>query len=759
MRESNTEMGTIMKKQSVELLAPAGNYECFQAAMNAGADAVYLGGTKFGARAYAGNFTEQEIIRAIRTAHILQKKVYLTVNTLVKEKEFAELVPYIKPFYEAGLDGAIIQDFGVLKSLGRHFPGMELHASTQMTVTGAYGAKLLKEQGVCRVVPARELSLEEISEIKKETGLEIEAFVHGAMCYAYSGQCLFSSILGGRSGNRGRCAGPCRLPYKTMDNKTAYPLSLKDMYTLSMIPKLLQAGIDSFKIEGRMKSPEYVAGVTALYRKYMDLYLKNSDDSFAIDKKDEDILRKLYIRTDICHGYYEQHNGKNMVTIKEPGYSGCDQEVLQDIQARFLTNRRTRPILGRITVKAGEPAHLELFTQVDLNQEGTQNAEVLHAEAWSETVSIAQNRPLSTEEIENRMGKMGDTQFRLEKLEVETDGKSFLPVKALNELRRVACGKLEEIICATDRDRRQSLNTDEETKKLPEERDRMDGVKLPSASSGAALYVLASTVEQIKAVTAHTEIEGIYVSADIFLAQKEEQDRIVLLLQEYKKPCFLAMPPILRKRSYHYLKQLEKLLSQPLWQGVLVRNLETVEWLREIGYTGCLIADYSLYAWNREADSFLERYFQRNTVPLELNRKEIKQLQEPEKREIVVYGRIPLMYSANCVQKTLGRCEAVIDGTHRVYYLTDRYQNQFPVLQNCLHCFNILYNTVPMSLHTNKKVLFEEGFAAYRIEFTMENKDETNSILQYYIKTMVQGKEMEFPIENYTNGHYKRGVE
>lgn len=244
----------------VELLAPAGNPEGFYGAIHAGADAVYLGGERFGARAYADNFTAEEIIACIRYAHIWGRRVYLTVNTLVKETEFEELFPYLQPLYKAGLDGVIVQDIGVFCFIRDHFPGLELHVSTQMTLTGTYGAELLKEMGAVRIVPARELSLSEIRELKTATGLQVETFIHGAMCYCYSGQCLFSSILGGRSGNRGRCAQPCRLPFQVEhEGKTSavcYPLSLKDMCTIEHIPELLDAGIDSFKIEGRMKKPE-----------------------------------------------------------------------------------------------------------------------------------------------------------------------------------------------------------------------------------------------------------------------------------------------------------------------------------------------------------------------------------------------------------------------------------------------------------------------------------------------------------------------
>lgn len=282
----HTQQRMSMRNKKVELLAPAGNAEAFYGAVHAGADAIYLGGNRFGARAYAENFSEDELVDCIRYAHLLGRKVYLTVNTLVKESEFSELYEYLMPYYRAGLDGVIIQDMGVFAFIRDAFPQMELHGSTQMTITGEYGAEFLKKQGACRVVPARELSLEEIRRIKEVTGMEIECFIHGAMCYCYSGQCLFSSILGGRSGNRGRCAQPCRLPYTVGGNRReCYPLSLKDMCTIENIPELIDAGIDSFKIEGRMKKPEYAAGVTAVYRKYIDKYYEKPGKSFPFQGK------------------------------------------------------------------------------------------------------------------------------------------------------------------------------------------------------------------------------------------------------------------------------------------------------------------------------------------------------------------------------------------------------------------------------------------------------------------------------------------
>lgn len=737
----------INNKKKVELLAPAGDFSCFMAAMNAGADAVYLGGSKFGARAYANNFSQEEIIEALKIAHLFGKRIYLTVNTLVKEKEISELVPYIQPLYDAGLDGVIIQDLGVFQVLKKHFPGLELHASTQMTITGIHGARFLKDLGACRIVPARELSLEELTDIKRETGLEIETFIHGAMCYGYSGQCLLSSILGGRSGNRGRCAGPCRLPYKNAKGDTIYPLSLKDMYTLPLVPKLIEAGIDSFKIEGRMKSPEYVAGVTAMYRKYIDLYLANPDKPYKVSAEDEAILRGLYIRSDTCTGYYTQHNHKSMVTLKEPGYSGCSEEVLQNIRNQYLNTKKTLPIHGSIRIMQNEPAQLTLYYQD------------IEVSVTGEQVSAAMNRPLLEEDITNKVCKLGDTYFQMDKLTVETDHTSFMPVKALNELRRQACLALEDAILEPFLKRMVS-----EEVVAPKYMDLQMQEKTEQAKK--ALYVLVSTYEQFITVLENTEngrIQGVYISSDLLLEQNSE--KILKRMQDQSNiKYYLAMPCIVRKRSYSHLEKLAVYLKDSLFSGVLVRNMETFQWLQVTGYKGELIADYSVYAWNQETLKLYESLFDRTTLPVELNKKEIYSLGNIEANEMLIYGRLPLMYSANCVRKTLEHCENKTDTKPAVFYLTDRYQNRFPILQNCLHCYNILYNTVPMSLHSQLKTLLSCNCNVYRMEFTLENEVETKEILSYYFDAFAcyeKGKECskDFPYQQFTNGHYKRGVE
>ena len=333
-----------MEKRKVEILAPAGSYESMVAAVNAGANAVYIGGSRFGARAYADNLDEEAMIRAIDFVHLHNCRIYMTVNTLVKEKELPELYGYLKPYYEAGLDAVLVQDLGVFSYIREHFPDLPLHISTQMTVTGKYSAADLKRMGAVRVVPARELSLKEIREISEATGLEVETFVHGALCYCYSGQCLFSSLIGGRSGNRGRCAQTCRLPFdvekgdKVLGGKNEkYVLSLKDLCTLDLLPEILEAGVCSLKIEGRMKSPRYTAGVVSIYRKYVDMYLAHGRSGYRVDPADRRALLELFDRGGQSEGYYKEHNGRDMVVLKEkPAFREPDQELFDRLDRTYV---------------------------------------------------------------------------------------------------------------------------------------------------------------------------------------------------------------------------------------------------------------------------------------------------------------------------------------------------------------------------------------------------------------------------------------
>lgn len=480
-----------------EVLAPAGTYECFRAAINAGADAVYLGGSMFGARAFAGNFEEAELIKAIRTAHLYGRKVYLTVNTLLRNDELEKLVQYVKPYYEEGLDAVIVQDYGVFAVLREAFPGLDLHASTQMTITGKYGAQLLKDMGAARVVPARELSAKEIRDIYDNVDVEIESFVHGALCYCYSGQCLLSSMIGGRSGNRGRCAQPCRLTYSANGISEKYLLSPKDMCTIEAVPDILDAGVYSLKIEGRMKSPEYVAGVSYAYRKYVDMYLEKGRDGYRVEEQDIRQLMDLYNRGGFCKGYYYAQNDKSMMTFDRPNHQGIvignikngelilsqevnpgdvlefpdgseyttptgkksgrlalpkgvlknpkngaavyrtrNNELLGQLRAGYIDNDIKIPVRMEIFLKSGERACLKLLS-------GDKELVV-----YGDVLEPSDKRPAVREDVVKQLKKLGGTAFSSDEGSIVTDiqGSPFVLVRLLNDLRRNALEELESML-------------------------------------------------------------------------------------------------------------------------------------------------------------------------------------------------------------------------------------------------------------------------------------------------------------------------
>lgn len=734
----------------VELLSPAGNYEAFLGAVNAGADAVYLGGERFGARAYADNFDTEQMIRALHVAHFYGKKIYLTVNTLLKERELAELSAYLAPFWEAGLDGVIVQDFGVFRHIREQFPGLPLHVSTQMTVTGVRGAAFLKAQGARRIVPARELSLEEVRKIKEEAGVEVECFIHGAMCYCYSGQCLFSSILGGRSGNRGRCAQPCRLPYEIYEGEkrlsgSGYPLSLKDMCTLEYLPKLLEAGIDSFKIEGRMKRPEYAAGVTAIYRKYIDLYDREGAEGYQVDPADMDKLRRLYIRSEIQTGYYERHNGKEMVTLDAPGYSGSDETFLAQIREKYLREPDKMQVRMRAKVKVGEPLGLRITTALESEQASV--------EVSGEIVQQAKNAPLTEETVRKQLQKTGESFVNVTSCEVVLEGEGFVPVKALNELRRAAVSAFEQALIAG-----RSIDRPSQSVEKPGETGKasVTQTKLPVTDC------LVSSLEQLRAVMEWGRCRRVYVESDLLLSQREE---ILPLLRreapENGMEWYLALPYVLRERDKAWMERLTACLSEKetLFSGVLVRNLEELgtvrSWMRErtdVFGAYAVVPDAGVYCFNAAAVGFLSEFMGEITVPYELNAKEAAHLVRAAREQevpanLIVYSRIPMMVTANCLRKTAGQCRE--DGkARRQFFLKDRQGAIFPVEINCDHCYNVLYNSVPYSLHGAKKERDRIGAAAFRYDFTIETGEQCRRIL-----------EGEFPFLDYTAGHCKRGVE
>ena len=483
----------IKRDKRVELLAPAGSFQSVVAAVNAGADAVYMGGRRFGARAYADSAQaegEDMVMEAIRYCHLFSVKLYMTVNILFKDDELKELFSYIKPYYEAGVDGLIMQDLGAVRVIRSMFPDLEVHASTQQTITSVAGARMAQRFGMTRAVVSRELSLQEIRKIHDESGMELEVFCHGAMCYSYSGACFMSSLLGGRSGNRGRCAGTCRLCYETAGQK-GYYLSMKDMQTIELLPELIEAGAYSFKIEGRMKSPVYTAGVVSVCRKYLDLALdcidrkraaakhtvggaaesqadaaernvesaadakgrnrmgtggQKSDLSgatmsggsvpeYRVAEEDLRTLREIFDRGGTSN-YLKKHNGADMIALSEKKFRAVDQTVTDRIQAAYIDRNRTITVDATMDMTVGAPAVLTL----------SDAAGRMVIAVSEDLVLPAEQRPVQATEVEARLRKTGGTAFTLGNVQVSVHGDAFYPVGRLNELRRTALAMYEEEI-------------------------------------------------------------------------------------------------------------------------------------------------------------------------------------------------------------------------------------------------------------------------------------------------------------------------
>lgn len=744
-RNMQTEWRGFMRGQQVEILAPAGSYESMTAAIAAGADAVYIGGSRFGARAYADNLGEDRMLEAIDYAHLHGCHLYMTVNTLVKEGELGELDGYLRPYYERGLDAVIVQDLGVFAYVRKHFPDMPVHASTQMTITGAYGAKVLYDLGAARVVTARELSLEEIRRIHETVDVEIESFVHGALCYCYSGQCLFSSLVGGRSGNRGRCAQPCRLPYDVKRDgqvlnkgNEKYVLSLKDLCTLDLIPDMIEAGIFSLKIEGRMKSPRYTAGVVSIYRKYVDRYLEWGRKGYRVEDADRKALLELFDRGGFTEGYYTKHNGADMVAKKEkPAFRQGNEDLFRYLDETYVLKKQQEAITGNVVMKEGLPVRMTLRCKgAEVTVEG-------------DVVQTAMNQPVTAEKLEKQMKKTGNTPFVFEKLDVVVEGAGFLPVQALNELRRCGMERLEEEILKAYR-------------RAPDRREESGKagcyagtVKKSAAeiSESLELHVLLGNSKCLNVVLHSPDVTEVMVESDGF--SPENWKETVERCHEAGKRCVLAMPPIFRTEAVRYFDRNLEYVKGAGFDSLLVRALEEVEYLKEKGMDMAWIADHNLYTFNHlAAELITSQGASRITLPLELNSRELEAA-GCHGRELVGYGYLPMMISAQCIKRTVDGCNKKPE----LLMLKDRTGKELPVQNHCVFCYNTIYNTSPLSLLGQEDLVGRLKPGAIRLQFAMETPEQTGRIVKVYGDSFLRGEACESPIREFTRGHMKRGVE
>ena len=802
-------------KDRVEILAPAGSMECLKAAIAAGADAIYTGGALFGARAYAHNLTEEELLEAIDYVHLHGRRLYLTVNTLIKDREMEkQMYDYLLPYYRQGLDAVIVQDIGLFRFIRKHFPDLPIHASTQMTLTGVDGAKFLEKEGAQRIVTSRELSMAEVKKIADETELEIESFVHGALCYCYSGQCLFSSFIGGRSGNRGQCAQPCRLLYRTPEAKRPqYLLSLKDICTLELIPEMIESGIYSFKIEGRMKKPEYAAAVAFQYRKYADLYLKYYEEcpaeedpaayamkKYRVREEDRQMLLDLYNRGGFHTGYYHTQNGREMISLNRPNHAGVPAvKVLakkgRNVTAKALTDLYPQDIIelpmrkGREkadnytckdAVRKGMNVQIPVFadtpfkmdeiwmrtrnsTLIDTLREEFVNGKIkericgtfrlypqekatltvkcrdAEITVAGEKAQEALSQPMSRERIEKQLRKTGNTEFEFSFLKAEIGEKVFLPMQSLNELRREALETLEKVICEKYRRSGEVKDPEEDKTELSMEEEVLSGW---TAS--------VRTAEQMEVILEEEAIGRIYADCTMFprIWEKDSYVEWITKVHAAGKEIYLVMPYIFRERTRKQYEAAYNRIFGAGWDGILIANYESFAFLKEHGYTGRIMTDYNLYEFNQESRKFWkEKGVFEFTAPVELTERVLQDLRVKD-GEVIVYGYLPMMISAGCIQKTTRGCLKKSGQTT----ITDRYRNPFVVKNECDYCYNILYNYVPLYLGDRMEEVYQIGPGRIRLMFTTERQQEVRQILSAYF----EGKEL--PEGTYTRGHWKRGI-
>lgn len=805
-----------------ELLAPAGSYEIMKQAFQAGADAVYLGGPYFGARAYAANLTEDELLYGIEYAKLHHKKLYLTVNTLFKNEDIDRLFAYLKAPYEAGLDAVIVQDFGVLSVLRDAFPGMELHASTQMSITSSYGAELLRTMGVNRIVPARELGIEELRRLKQDTGMELEVFVHGALCYSYSGHCLLSSMIGGRSGNRGRCAQPCRQLYSLPDGRSGYYLSPKDLCALPVLPELMEAGMDSFKIEGRMKKPEYVIGAVDAYRRAIDAWADHQKSDWEAE---QERLADIYNRGNFTEGYFHCRNGKNMMAMERNHHNGILLGTVHSVkenQIRIRLNRDMNPgdileirgcsqnnnqVLTELTAgtggSAGEIVSLkgrqlrqihsgdwvyrtknnQLCKELLRNNEAQVLKEkinvsvtlkkdlsaMIKAVCGEITVTVsggivtrAEKQPLTREAVLEKLYKLGDAPFVIASVELDMDEDCFYSMKEWNQLRRRALAELEMQCSSVGR------------RIIPEEVSwagiHSDGQEPGDRNSEQRMLFAAgiSTREQFDCVLGADSIQRMDLEADAFSIQ--ELDEMLAAVHEKGKSGYISLPRMFR---IEYEPELLELLELPA-EGYVVRTIDFFAFVRARKPEASIVCDYSVYAYNREA---ADAYFRLSrtlssgtaavhlTLPVEFNQSELQTLLQDTPScswEWILYGAQPVMVTAQCSQRNCNG-NTCSQRTHAVskpddLFFQNSHGDRLRIHPICKFCYNVVYQYQPVCLFSVRDALSLSTIRTCRIQFTIENRAETVAVLQL-LNGQSEMQGSTSPDWSRYTGHYRKGIE
>lgn len=785
-----------MKK--VELLAPAGSMESMIAAINKGADAIYLGGDKFSARAYASNFDKPTMEKAVDYAHSYGIPVYVTINTLIKESEFNEAIDYIGFLYKIGVDAIIMQDTGVLNKVREVYPDLEIHASTQMSIHNAEGALFFRDNGFKRIVLSRELSLDEIKYISTDLGIETEMFVHGALCVSYSGQCLMSSVIGGRSGNRGKCAQGCRLPYtltRDSDNKQVkgYLLSPKDMCTIENIKDIIDTGTYSLKVEGRMKKPEYVAGVIESYRASVDEALENKKNNGKERKK---VLLQLFNREGFSNAYLYKNNGKDMMAYKTPkntgvflGKIGKNSEIIleQDLVLRdgirigeegftlskmilngkevseahagdsvtmypkkykkgdecyrmsdtklFNTLKKSYEKLygKKINLTANVKFRVGMSLEILINYNGKTYRKS------GEAVEVAQSSPLDMGRVEKNLKKSGEIPYQIETVIFDDFEDGFMPMSAINNLRRDI---LDEIVNTEIQKYKKEIKPVDVQNKQEEERPEVE-----------SLFVKVTTKEQLKAAI---DTKAPAIAINIFGKNQNTLNKSAFNnLEGYEGGVYLETPNIIKSEFETVCKIIDSLKDK--LTGLVTGNMGIVNRYKNSELK--IIGGYKLNIFNGEALKFNNKSIAATCLSIELNRKEIKSVLDKENKgaQFFIYGKPEVMINEYCpIGSTFGErsskkeCNSAC--VTNTFKLTDRVNENFTVGTD-IFCRSYIYNPVPINLTSELKDIKSLGINSFRADFIDESYEQTKEVIEAIMS------EKSLKMDKFTKGQYRKGVE
>lgn len=788
----------MMMIKQPELLAPVGKIESFYAAIENGANAVYVGGKQFSARQFANNLDRKELKKLVEYAKLRSVKVYVTINTLIKNDELDELAAYVDYLCQIGVDALIVQDFGVARMVKKYFPFMPIHASTQMTAHSKEDVEFLKECGYERVVLARELTLQEIENIKREVDIEIEVFIHGALCVSYSGQCLMSSMIGGRSGNRGRCAQPCRLPYKlgngkikVSDDNGDYLMSPKDIQALEALPKLIEIGVESFKIEGRMKTAEYVASVVRVYRKYLDLAL--ASEEYKVSQEDSNELLSVFNRGGFTKGYFTEKPGKSMMSTRSPKNSGL-----------FIGKVVSYHPSGKVNIKTGIKLNpgdgIEIWTQ-DKNHVGTGITKSIDKEAVFEVlikgnitkgdhvylsknhgllkelsqsyknrnrksaISVkleakvnkpleltliskegieaytigdivleAENAPITKEQLYKQISKFGNTPFEATEITIENDSNIYVSISKINELRRTGTRLLSEKIVKNVR-----YNSEGYTRYLNEQKvnKKLDGSQVFCAN--------VQNFEQIKACVSYMG----HIYWELQDQTMEEIERATKLCHANSCKLYIALPHIQREKDYQRYTSLMDDLEDTNLDGYLIRTYGQYQRLKASRKKKAL--DYTLNIMNNQSIMHWESYnVDIITLSVEMSGNEIEQM-AGKSLEMIIYGHIPIMTTEQCLLGRYKVCRKnIIDND---YTIIDRKDESYPIITNCKLCRMQILSSKPIGLSSRMKKVETLPIKYLRFIFTIESAKSIKNIIAEYTEGVIMDE------TNDNNGYFIKGVE